>query len=355
MVIVRPSIVGGALKEPYPGWVDTVSAGGSVYLMAGLGVASLLPGDPQKISDQIPVDFVSNACIVAAADIAKKNMFKVIHCGTSCRNPTTWATTQEGIMRYWYAHRPKSAVATVDFEFIKNPLYVRTWYFMAYTAISWAYLAFSSAIRSKFHLDRAMQLFKLEKKVQFLHEAFEFFTNNEWIFDTRNLEQIYDLMNEEEKQIFFLDVREIDYNSYFQYFMYGMHKWILKENPEPPTITKSDLTKHSTAKLFSDIQFAMEATGEFTIDQISSPDEIKSAVLNSTRVQNVIQKIAEKESLTFAEVEDRALKIMDTMFANPKKPVVKLLGWFFRKIWRKMYHAIVVDDAEIEKVYFLFW
>jgi fatty acyl-CoA reductase len=31
MTIVRPSIVGAAIKEPFPGWVDSVSSATAVY------------------------------------------------------------------------------------------------------------------------------------------------------------------------------------------------------------------------------------------------------------------------------------------------------------------------------------
>jgi len=38
LVVVRPTIVGGAWREPYPGWVDGLSAAGAFYLATALGV-----------------------------------------------------------------------------------------------------------------------------------------------------------------------------------------------------------------------------------------------------------------------------------------------------------------------------
>lgn len=60
LLIVRPSIIGASLEEPVPGWTDSVTLAGGIYLIAGLGILRELPGDKNRIGDQIPVDIVSN-------------------------------------------------------------------------------------------------------------------------------------------------------------------------------------------------------------------------------------------------------------------------------------------------------
>jgi hypothetical protein len=67
LVIVRPSCVGAAASEPCCGWIDAATANGAMFLFCMLGYLKYFPGWEQAISDQIPVDYVSNACIVAAA------------------------------------------------------------------------------------------------------------------------------------------------------------------------------------------------------------------------------------------------------------------------------------------------
>ncbi|KAJ1482334.1 hypothetical protein T484DRAFT_1804101 [Baffinella frigidus] len=46
------------LRRPRDRWVDTVSAGGAMYLSGGLGLMQVCPGDPNLVGDQIPVDLV---------------------------------------------------------------------------------------------------------------------------------------------------------------------------------------------------------------------------------------------------------------------------------------------------------
>lgn len=71
-VLFRPSIIGGSYKEPFPGWIDTFSAAGGLTLAVGLGIVNFIKGDGNNIADLIPVDYVSNSIIVAAAMEANK-------------------------------------------------------------------------------------------------------------------------------------------------------------------------------------------------------------------------------------------------------------------------------------------
>ncbi|ESL07842.1 hypothetical protein TRSC58_04465 [Trypanosoma rangeli SC58] len=61
--IVRPSIVGCSYKEPFPGWVDALTAAGGLILTVGLGVVHDVSACADAISDIVPVDFVANTII----------------------------------------------------------------------------------------------------------------------------------------------------------------------------------------------------------------------------------------------------------------------------------------------------
>ena len=38
LVLIRPAIVGGAHRDPYPGWTDTLSAAGGLGFVGAIGV-----------------------------------------------------------------------------------------------------------------------------------------------------------------------------------------------------------------------------------------------------------------------------------------------------------------------------
>jgi hypothetical protein len=57
--ILRPAMVGCSMKEPFPGWVDTIAAMGAPMFFGGIGVYgyALTPrGNGQDAIDVVTVD-----------------------------------------------------------------------------------------------------------------------------------------------------------------------------------------------------------------------------------------------------------------------------------------------------------
>ena len=64
VMIVRPSIILAAYKEPLPEWTDQMAAAGPLTLMYCLGVINYAGPYQTNRADMIPVDYVSNSIIV---------------------------------------------------------------------------------------------------------------------------------------------------------------------------------------------------------------------------------------------------------------------------------------------------
>eukprot|EP01063_Lacrimia_lanifica_P000164 TRINITY_DN1006_c0_g2_i1.p1 TRINITY_DN1006_c0_g2~~TRINITY_DN1006_c0_g2_i1.p1 ORF type:complete len:565 (+),score=259.42 TRINITY_DN1006_c0_g2_i1:114-1808(+) len=71
MAIVRPSIIGSSLAEPFPGWVDTLSAAGALFITAGYGTVQEVHADKSQKADIIPVDYVVKGMLLAGAKVAR--------------------------------------------------------------------------------------------------------------------------------------------------------------------------------------------------------------------------------------------------------------------------------------------
>jgi fatty acyl-CoA reductase len=67
LVIVRPSIVEGALSEPFPGWIEGVRMADPLILAYGKGLIRGFVGDKQGVLDIVPVDAVVNVMLAALA------------------------------------------------------------------------------------------------------------------------------------------------------------------------------------------------------------------------------------------------------------------------------------------------
>lgn len=67
MVIIRPSIVGAAYKDPVPGWVDNLAAMSGFTFVFGIGLIHDLPGKWSNAANAIPVDHCVHAIIAVVA------------------------------------------------------------------------------------------------------------------------------------------------------------------------------------------------------------------------------------------------------------------------------------------------
>ena len=65
--LVRPAIIASSLKEPFPGWTDTLSAAGGITLLTGIGLIHYIEASGKNRFDVTPVDLVTNHIIVGTA------------------------------------------------------------------------------------------------------------------------------------------------------------------------------------------------------------------------------------------------------------------------------------------------
>ena len=66
IVLFRPSVVVGALKEPLPGWIDNVNGPIGILLAFAVGVNKTMYCDPNNNLDMVPVDMCIKGIITAA-------------------------------------------------------------------------------------------------------------------------------------------------------------------------------------------------------------------------------------------------------------------------------------------------
>jgi hypothetical protein len=114
--ILRPTIVGPAVKHPHVGWVDTLIGPGGLVLAAALGILRVMQGDASAIVDLVPVDHVCNAIIAAACSVGDgaiaaaggrvsltsslSSTLPIYVVGTSQHNPLQWKWLIEVIQRH---------------------------------------------------------------------------------------------------------------------------------------------------------------------------------------------------------------------------------------------------------------
>lgn len=99
--IVRPSIIESALRDPYPGWIRGFRMTDPIIIAYGRGSLPEFPGIPDAVVDVTPVDFVVNACLVAAAADPIEG---VVHVSTGNRNPLLYRDLVGWTHDYFHEH-----------------------------------------------------------------------------------------------------------------------------------------------------------------------------------------------------------------------------------------------------------
>jgi hypothetical protein len=131
LLIVRPSIVGASLEEPFPGWTDSITLAGGIYLIAGLGILRELPGDQNMIGDQVPVDVVANQILLSLPlcvhqAIHQSDWLMINHCSTSSQNPVIWKEVLQYILAYLHRSPFETRAFNPSLVFIGNKKLYKT-------------------------------------------------------------------------------------------------------------------------------------------------------------------------------------------------------------------------------------
>ena len=356
VVIARPTIIGGSLREPYQGWVDNVSAAGAFYLSAGLGLLKVGIGRLDNIGDQIPVDFVGNTILVSAALQANSHALKIVNIGTSAQNPVTWRTCRDAAVAYFHVRPPEKAIAKCSFHMYQNPKVYNAVRFAQRTVPAFFLVQVARLTGSPSFYKNAIRFQKALKREEFIARAFHHFTKYEWVFSSQGVLDLLDRMTLADKEDFCIDVQKVDWRVYMYNYMYGLQKWVLKEQVEPITDSGSlDMNLDAYAlRYFSDIIWAYRQPADMKVRAIN---EMKFLILNSERVQTAIQRIASRtkpagktESEVLQELQKRAQAVVSIMCADLRIPALRVFAWFLRKVWRRVYHKVVIDPSAVKEL-----
>ena len=77
---------------------------------------------------------------------------------------------------------------------------------------------------------------KMVNRGEYVAELFSYFWMHQWIYDSSKIEFLEKHLNEEEKKIFFIDVAKMNPEEYFFIYNWGVHRFLLGENVEPPDL-----------------------------------------------------------------------------------------------------------------------
>lgn len=220
LTIVRPAIVESALTTPYPGWMESLKVADPILLGYGAGIIPGRFAANQSIRmDLIPVDFVANACLVAAAHPPEQ--VRVFNVSTGMRNPFTIGDMAEVTTRY-FRERPLP-----DEDGL--PVSVPEWKLSSANEIMTTLDRASRVLeRGKLLVDKLpiprsndveLKLHKNQRKLdrlKRLNEIYRPYGELDCVFDDRNARALLATLHPDDKERFSFDVDEIDWDVYME-------------------------------------------------------------------------------------------------------------------------------------------
>ena len=79
--------------------------------------------------------------------------------------------------------------------------------------------------------------------------AFDFFFSKEWKFISKNSDGIWSKMSAKDRQIFYFNVRDINWRAYFETYILGTRRFILKDDISTLPEAKKNVAKYRNQQL----------------------------------------------------------------------------------------------------------
>lgn len=354
MVIVRPSIIGAAAQEPYPGWVDSISAATAVYLTGGLGMLKDLYGRMDFIGDQVPVDYCAHLIIAATADGIDKNTLTVYHSASSSRNPISWAQTSRYFWPFITRNIFEKKITYPSFDMYRTKSLYKLAFFVKRKIPAQAYYYTAKAIGNPKMKKNSERYLKALTQCKTISDHFGHFTNNEWIYDSYNSYQLKARMIEEDVREYKVDIAELDWKTYFPIFSYGIQKYLLKEEVEPPFGPRTSVLSHNPKYFYDYVWVFYHGKNQKT----RNAKALRRLILSSDRVRMAIREVVQKEMVTsnLSEAkllqvqQNRSNEVLDRLAAKMNFNRMRGLGLLMHKIFKSMYDKVIINKGGIEKV-----
>ncbi|KAJ8664288.1 hypothetical protein QAD02_005950 [Eretmocerus hayati] len=211
--IYRPSIVNATYREPVSGWHDGLTGALMIGIVYGLGILHVAKHKCYPM-DFVPCDMSINILIALTKDLQEKwqklheREAIVYNYGSSCVNPVNFKQMVHAVRSIDGTMRSRYAVC-MNFVFFTSS----EWAFWILDKIFHMIPACIAdiALLATGRKPRALEIYN---KIQKHMDKIDYWGNGNWRIHIRNSLRVIDQLNSTDRELFFCDLRKIDWDEF---------------------------------------------------------------------------------------------------------------------------------------------
>ncbi|XP_050449777.1 fatty acyl-CoA reductase 1-like isoform X2 [Cataglyphis hispanica] len=226
--IVRPSMVVGSLKDPIPGWIDNFNGPIGLLCFGSTGLLRLVYGNNHIPQNNVPVDTVINTIILViwklGLTLTPESTCFVVNCTFPDENNIS---LQELITR------GSKILREIPFEkcfWTFHPFIIES-VIMHYILTILFHIIPAIILDSVLKLSgRQPMILKLQRKAYVVNRVLGHFACNKWKFDDTNSKYLMSLIPPDNREMFSIDLSDVDMTKYMRIGTIGGKKYLLHED-----------------------------------------------------------------------------------------------------------------------------
>ncbi|XP_013403407.1 fatty acyl-CoA reductase 1-like [Lingula anatina] len=225
IAIIRPSIVGASLREPFPGWLDNFDGPTNLLTKVGKGILRSMMGNVNGKADVVPIDLVINLMIASAwyTSVHRPSNTMVYNLTTGNLNKATWGHWERYVRDYFLKNPLDHPLRVPRLRFTTSSVWFRLNHWIDHDLRAYV-LDFFRLLMGR--QPCSVQYNESQKKTL---KSLDYFTLNQWEFSNDNLVMLWNKVNKEDQSVFNFNVKSINWPSYVENYCLGVKRYFLKE------------------------------------------------------------------------------------------------------------------------------
>ena len=281
VAICRPSVVASTWREPIEGFVDNINGGNGINYGPASGLSVVMQADNSVVLDYVPVDVVVNCVIAIGWFCATYNAFRrenfttreddgelqqqlalkmgrfherklqefreaqlsdtlidvpVFHATSGVENPIKFGDFKNKMINYARKFPTLQLYRCPQMSYVRSKrLYTWTRFFRNTLVAKlfdflYGFNLFKPTVLDKSDPIAKKSLAFRSEKIDHFGQTIVYFLTNHWDFRPENRHMLIDeFMSDEDKRLFPIDMRQLNWDEFCRVYALGIRKFLLKE------------------------------------------------------------------------------------------------------------------------------